>query len=407
MNQIPESARRRMQARPVGEHPDADLLSAFTEHLLSGQERERVLTHLAACAACREVVSLALPQEAEVVESGAPAGSWFRWPVLRWTALAATVIVVGAAVSVLVPRQSSDQTASNDSVPAQKVPPAPSTQNAEAREQENHPAEAKGPRARRDVAQASGRGSAAKENKKQVAQGVVAQLRNEEVAAQPAAAPTPRIQAAEAQSAKGRSFQQITTADEVAKTEPARQDSALADKDTAKGAVAGGQVSENRNRALAPPSSPPPPSAENQVAAASGMRATAPVARDVFGGPVALAKAKKLDAATRWRVSSAGAIERSTSGAAWEKVEIDPGVTFRALSSTSGDLWAGGTGGALFHSADAGRTWSRVRVGDEGMWVSEALVGVDFPNATNGFVTTTSGAVWQTQDAGRTWQRRH
>src|ERR1051326_4587131 len=106
-----------MQARPVGEHPDADLLSAFTEHLLSGQERERVLTHLAACAACREVVSLALPQEAEVVEAGAPAGSWFRWPVLRWTALAATVIVVGAAVSVLVPRPSSDQNASNDSVP--------------------------------------------------------------------------------------------------------------------------------------------------------------------------------------------------------------------------------------------------------------------------------------------------
>jgi hypothetical protein len=212
------------------------------------------------------------------------------------------------------------------------------------------------------------------------------------------------LQAGETQPAKGRSFQQITTAEETAKTEPARKDSALADKDVAKGTAVGGLVAENRQKAMAP-AAPAPPPAENQNVAASGVRAAAPAARAEFGGPMALAKAKKLDETTRWRVSSTGVIERSTTGAVWEKVEIDPGVSFRALSSTSGDLWAGGTGGALFHSSDAGRSWSRVKVGDEGMWVSEALVAVDFPTATSGLVTSASGAVWQTHDAGRTWQR--
>jgi photosystem II stability/assembly factor-like uncharacterized protein len=99
-------------------------------------------------------------------------------------------------------------------------------------------------------------------------------------------------------------------------------------------------------------------------------------------------------------------VEHSNDGSTWEKVEIDPGVTFRAMSSNAGDLWAGGTGGALFHSADAGRSWSRVKVGMEGMWVSDAITGVDFPSPRTGYVTTASGSVWTTQDAGLTWQRR-
>ena len=392
-----------MQAQPVGEHPDADLLTAFAEHALGGPERELVLAHLAVCVACREVVSLALPQEAEMVEVAAPSGSWFRWPMLRWTAVAATVIVVGAAVSVLVPRRTANQALQEASVPAQKVPSVPSAQNAETREQENKPVGAKR-QARQAVAQPSERGAAAKENSKQVAADALSQARNEAVAVQPAPAPVPQIQAGEAQPAKSRDLQQMTTLEEAAKPEAARKDSALADKDAAKGAAVGGQVAENRYQAAAAPPSPPPP-AENQVAPSSELRAKSAGGLP-SSGPMALAKAKKLDTTTRWRVSASGAIERSSSGAAWEKVEIDPGVTFRGISSTSGDLWAGGTGGALFHSADAGRTWSRVRVGDEGMWVSEVIVGVDFPNAASGFVTTASGAVWQTQDAGRTWQRR-
>src|SRR3954467_5049252 len=93
-----------MRSETPDEHPDADLLTAFAEHLLAGSERERVLLHLAACTNCREVVSLAMPDQSEAEVVVPVAESSFRWPMLRWTALAAAVIVVGAAVSVLVPR---------------------------------------------------------------------------------------------------------------------------------------------------------------------------------------------------------------------------------------------------------------------------------------------------------------
>lgn len=81
-------------------------------------------------------------------------------------------------------------------------------------------------------------------------------------------------------------------------------------------------------------------------------------------------------------------------------------MTFRAMSSNSGDLWVGGTAGALFHSTDSGRTWSRVKVGDDGMWVTDPITAVDFPSSRIGFVSTASGAMWVTQDAGLTWRRR-
>src|ERR1044071_2852301 len=115
---IPDSMRQRLQMQAAGEHPDADLLTAFAEHALAGKEREGVLLHLAACATCREIVALSLPDSSNV-EVVAPASQpWFRWPVLRWTAVAATVIVVGAAVSVLVPRDHPAEVAA----PTQQAP---------------------------------------------------------------------------------------------------------------------------------------------------------------------------------------------------------------------------------------------------------------------------------------------
>jgi hypothetical protein len=40
------------------EHPDANLLAAFTENRLGGREREDLLAHLAGCADCRQIVAL-------------------------------------------------------------------------------------------------------------------------------------------------------------------------------------------------------------------------------------------------------------------------------------------------------------------------------------------------------------
>ena len=41
------------------QHPEADLLAGFAESSLTQTERESVLSHLAICARCRQVVFLA------------------------------------------------------------------------------------------------------------------------------------------------------------------------------------------------------------------------------------------------------------------------------------------------------------------------------------------------------------
>jgi hypothetical protein len=78
-------------------HPDADVLTAFAEHSLAARERAEVMRHLVHCGDCREVLALSLP----ATETYAPArmtstrGSWLAWPMLRWGALAAGLLIIG------------------------------------------------------------------------------------------------------------------------------------------------------------------------------------------------------------------------------------------------------------------------------------------------------------------------
>lgn len=78
-------------------HPDAEVLSAFTEQTLGERERGEVLEHLAACGRCRQVVALA--REAAGAEVAAPRHAparprvWFR----SWGLALAPVAAVAAA----------------------------------------------------------------------------------------------------------------------------------------------------------------------------------------------------------------------------------------------------------------------------------------------------------------------
>src|ERR1700675_2973370 len=101
MEQLPKIVQRHLQgtAKP-GVHPDPDLLAAFAEKSLNDRERSPVLQHLADCADCRDVVSLAMPEIESTPAPGAESSRWLSWPVLRWGALAACVVVVSAAVTL-------------------------------------------------------------------------------------------------------------------------------------------------------------------------------------------------------------------------------------------------------------------------------------------------------------------
>jgi len=87
---------RRLQAQAAGQHPDPELLTAYTENSLSPHDRHNLLDHLAACADCRDALYSAMP-EAETQQVLTPSYKSPRLAV-RWATLAASVIVVGAVL---------------------------------------------------------------------------------------------------------------------------------------------------------------------------------------------------------------------------------------------------------------------------------------------------------------------
>src|SRR5690242_10809674 len=107
MEQLPKIVAQRLQAVSRAEtHPDANLLAAFAEKSLLPREQSQILEHLAGCADCREVVAHAQPEEVLQQVAVAAAASpmtarctaWFSGAVVRWAALAACVVVVGAVL---------------------------------------------------------------------------------------------------------------------------------------------------------------------------------------------------------------------------------------------------------------------------------------------------------------------
>ena len=101
MSEILKFVISRLRDGIAGEHPDADLLTAFAEKSLSDRERANVLMHLSACADCREVVAIAMqatPEPALRAEPQKAPSTWFRWRTLQWGAAAACLVIVGAAV---------------------------------------------------------------------------------------------------------------------------------------------------------------------------------------------------------------------------------------------------------------------------------------------------------------------
>ena len=119
MEQLPKIVQRRLQATAKpGVHPDPDLLAAFVEKSLTDRERSQVLQHLADCADCRDVMALAMP---EIILPPSPVlqkSNWLSWPVLRWGALAACVVVVSAAVTLHYQRRQALETHVAEKTPA-------------------------------------------------------------------------------------------------------------------------------------------------------------------------------------------------------------------------------------------------------------------------------------------------
>ena len=141
---------------------------------------------------------------------------------------------------------------------------------------------------------------------------------------------------------------------------------------------------------------------------------------------------------TFWKLDSGGRLQRSSDqGRTWQPVDVNANPAlyaaslavaaetssakakdaekarkipaspiFHALAVAGSDVWVGGSGGALYHSVDAGTLWTRIVPVASGRALSADVVSLDFADPQHGKLSTSTAEVWTTADAGQTWQKQ-
>jgi hypothetical protein len=142
----------------------------------------------------------------------------------------------------------------------------------------------------------------------------------------------------------------------------------------------------------------------------------------------------------RWAINAAGALQRSfDQGKSWQPVDVNANLasvpassslevvaktsrakkdtdkalkrdaatpSFRAVAAVGSDVWAGGSGGALYHSLDAGNQWTRLFPASAGASLTGDIIRLEFPDSQHGKISTSTSEVWTTSDDGQTWQKQ-
>lgn len=453
MSGLPKIALARLKANsdaakaavdPVGtagfqgaEHPDANLLAAFAEKTLTEQERTQVLNHLSQCADCRAVAAFVLPDEAAAAAPARVAAprSWNPWRALRWGATAAVLGMLTVVVSLHPglwnrPQEISQKTpppavpsggvtSDRQSAPPESPVAAPSAtphdkSQMEALKPAREMAAAKEAAPDRKDLAMNQSAARAKAQQRVAAMrptqppatlraeglpGVTVQREESKAADKltaaapplplPQAAPAPVIIARSEDAAKGRSEERAGPTTEHGVTQSVEVTSGS-------GGGIGGGIAGGAIAAKAAPRA--------RTEATVGVTAQAPMVA-MQASRQALAMTARSPAVL-WSVSADGKVQRSTDGGkTYGSIHVARGVKFRAIAAIGNNVWAGGTGGYLFHSADGGLTWTQVSIPIEGSTVTEAIVGIQFPDAQHLTITTSSGSPWVSADGGQHWQK--
>jgi hypothetical protein len=467
MQDVPQFVLKRLQEKqPAADsHPDADLLTAFAEQSLAGDERARVMEHLTRCGDCRDVVAIALPateieieterateRERKIVAlpisvSSARIG-WLRWPTLRWGALAAGILVVTSLGVLEYSHRNQMSVASNrpqDAVVASSVSrPAPKP-----------PATV--PQTEMQKAKAL---SAPGSQTLTAHQAVVGSGRRDQPPS-PARSTPPRssgvvgggVAGAASRSAGGTG---VGSGSGVSPHSfaPRREGSMVAGAPQNPAAATGQQVKIGAATEMVevqvdgPITTESAAISQNQVAQDQGslpLNGRAFTNLDVVKAKDPVPGQTASSAATpRWTISSSGVLQRSfDAGDTWEivnpaltvasggarlakentaradvggfnkakknqKAEAAPypAPIFRAVAAAGLEVWAGGSGGALFHTSDGGNRWSRVTPSALGVALTGDIVAIQVSDPQHGEVSTSTGELWATSDNGQTWQKR-
>lgn len=364
------------------EHPDANLLTAFSEQTLAARERDSLLTHLSQCSDCREIIFLAAPQ-IEIENEIVPVRSgWMSWPTLRWAALAACGVIVVAAVNL---RDRSQRIASfSDAAPQVAMTQAePSS----------------GPKAQ--PATPSGKDEVAMDYKSRAD----ADRREKKVAT---LSKSPAIEARAARSANapaqhgtdklggamgGSVFAMRDMSVQAKPDAPAAAPEISQEVQVTGESAADPTESAEVNLGKAKPALQGTLSAENKVAKNEGLSAVTGVA------PLL---SKKLT--PRWTLSADGTLQRSLdAGKTWKTIPVAPDATLTAVAAMESNIWVGGSHGALYHSQDAGDHWAQITPASDGQPLTSNIIGIEFSDALHGKITTADQEIWTTADGGQTW----
>jgi hypothetical protein len=461
MQDVPKFVVKRLRETALsgGAHPDPDLLTAFAEQSLPAREREQLMEHLARCGDCRDVLALALP-ETEIAPlpplKSSPAG-WLRWPTLRWGAVAAGVLAVTmlgvrqyshqneqkmvasnqmqetvaapVGITQAVPSQAAIPQAEKKKLASDALQPQPSTAPATAvrpmREYES-----------KTVARNGGIGGGIASAGGNLAnQGILSTQ-----------APQNRLMAGRAQNAVRTLRQQpaVGAQSEMVEVQSATDTVTPESAPVERNTVAQNQTIislQGRNQGDLDVVKAKEPVSGQAASAAPAPRLAPP-------GPLQTSPAFMVRPLPRWTVSSSGALQRSfDGGSTWEDVNpvlnaavsgdllkassakaevgaFSPSETastnqsrkvsapasaalvFRAVTASGSEIWAGGSGGALYHSSDGGNSWSRVMPSTDGASLAGDVISIQFADPQHGKIITSSSEIWMTSDAGQTWRRR-
>jgi hypothetical protein len=434
-------------------HPNADLLTAFAEQLLAGAERASVIEHLARCGDCREVIAIALPELEIELASVPTAGSgfnWLRWPVLSWAALAAGIIAVASIgvvqyqarhnekivataqlqEAIAEPTRAQNQHAQDqraqdqhtqdqpvaaatpklDSHGTKREPVVPTTESA-------HPHPRSLSSARKAAVGASGLGG-----------GLIAQ----EIPAPSADANTAVVASRPAGIGASSQTMEVNSAQAIVNTESPE-------------IAAQNQIAQNQIDL---------PLNGRSMTNLDVVKAKNPVPARSSAAQSASPMLKSEDVSVRtwpqWSVTVAGVLQRSfDEGKTWEPVNPtaiaigsagnnaqvsaapvpyaqpqsaeqkpaanqplqktmtggNPNLLFHAVASFGPEVWAGGSGGALYHTSDGGNLWTRVTPSAAGAALAGDITGIQFPDLQHGTVATSTAELWSTSDNGASWQK--
>lgn len=371
MTEIPKLVHGRLRAAVSGNsadgsHLDANALNAFAEQALSLTEREGVLAHLALCATCRDVILTALPEVAvpEPMVSGEsetrPAfvpktrrRKALLWPSLRWGVLAA-----GIVTAILLARPGFEHLTNSARNRASSAVQQPTVA---------------------DLGSPTTVGKSGTEAKSDA-------LASAELTKAQANASGNR----QSRTATGSANHAISGQKKASEPLPviAENRSSSVDHPFASGSKAAAIVrAKPALGTLAPVQKTPSPGQSSM--------------QDEMPGSFSEA----LKESPQWAVE-AGSLKRSLDGGqSWQTV-LQPASSLLCYASRGGQMWAGGQGGTLLHSADGGANWSAITVSVGGNVLNSNIKNISVQDAAVIVLTTTDGEQLASKDGGTTWEQK-